>query len=97
MEENNCRTILFSSSATVYGDSQDIPFKETAQIKPFNTYGYTKAAIENILEGIFKTSTETWRIANLRYFNPIGAHESGLIGENSLSKPNNLFPIVCPT
>ena len=57
------------------------PILENSEIKPFTPYGQTKAAIENILEGIFKTSRESWRIANLRYFNPIGAHESGLIGE----------------
>ena len=93
MEENNCRTILFSSSATVYGDSKDIPFKESAQIKPFNTYGYTKSAIENVLNNIFNSDSSRWRICNLRYFNPIGAHPSGLIGENPKTSQKIFFHI----
>tara|TARA_B100000989_G_scaffold297111_1_gene281957 strand:- start:6826 stop:7884 length:1059 start_codon:yes stop_codon:yes gene_type:complete len=95
MEENNCKTILFSSSATVYGDSQEIPFKESALIKPFNTYGYTKAAVENILKNIFNANSSSWRIGSLRYFNPIGSHPSGLIGENPNHKPENIFPYIC--
>ena len=95
MEENNCRTILFSSSATVYGDSQDVPFKESAQIKPLNTYGYTKSAIENVLHNIFNSDSSRWRICHLRYFNPIGSHPSGLIGENPKNKPENIFPYIC--
>ena len=95
MEENNCRTILFSSSATVYGDSQEIPFKESAQIKPFNTYGFTKSAVENILNNIFNSDSSRWRICHLRYFNPIGSHPSGLIGENPKNKPENIFPYIC--
>ena len=95
MEENNCRTILFSSSATVYGDSQDIPFKESAQTKPFNTYGYTKSATENVLNNIFNSDSSRWRICHLRYFNPIGSHPSGLIGENPKNKPENIFPYIC--
>ena len=69
MEENNCTTILFSSSATVYGNSQEIPFKESALIKPLNTYGYTKATVDNILNNIFKANSSRWRIGRLRYFN----------------------------
>ena len=95
MEENNCRTILFSSSATVYGDSQNVPFKESAQIKPINTYGYTKSAIENVLNNIFYSDSSRWRICHLRYFNPIGSHPSGLIGENPKNKPENIFPYIC--
>ena len=95
MEENNCTTILFSSSATVYGDSQEIPFKESALVKPFNTYGYTKAAVENILNNIFNADSSRWRIGILRYFNPIGSHPSGLIGENPNSKSENIFPNIC--
>ena len=87
---NNC----FSSSATVYGNTKINPIKESFEIKPLNPYGQTKASIENILEGIFKASQEKWKIANLRYFNPIGAHESGLLGEEPLNKPNNLFPYI---
>ncbi len=95
MEENNCRTILFSSSASVYGDSQEIPFKESAQIKPYNPYGYTKSAVENILNNIFNSDSARWRICQLRYFNPIGSHPSGLIGENPKNKPENIFPYIC--
>ena len=95
MSKYDCKNIVFSSSASIYKNNSLKPIMENSEIKPCTPYGQTKAAIENILEGIFKTSRESWRIANLRYFNPIGAHESGLIGENSLSKPNNLFPIVC--
>ncbi len=95
MDENKCRTILFSSSATVYGDSQKIPFKESESIKPFNTYGYTKAAVENILNNIFNSDSSRWRIGVLRYFNPIGAHPSGLIGENLNHNPENIFPHIC--
>ena len=95
MSKYDCKNIVFSSSASIYKNNSLKPIMENSEIKPFTPYGQTKAAIENILEGIFKTSRESWRIANLRYFNPIGAHESGLIGENPLSMPNNLFPVVC--
>ncbi len=95
MEKFNCKVIVFSSSATIYGHSKVMPIKETFKIKPLNPYGQTKAAIEFILEAIYKSSEEDWRIANLRYFNPIGSHESGIIGEDPLDKPNNLFPIIC--
>ena len=95
MQENNCKTILFSSSATVYGNSQKIPFNESALIKPFNTYGFTKAAVENILNNMFDSDSTKWRIGILRYFNPIGSHPSGLIGENPNHKPENIFPYIC--
>ena len=95
MSKYDCKNIVFSSSASIYKNNSLNPIMENSEIKPCTPYGQTKAAIENILEGIFKTSRESWRIANLRYFNPIGAHESGLIGENPLSMPNNLFPMVC--
>tara|TARA_B100000886_G_scaffold338154_1_gene300378 strand:- start:271 stop:1335 length:1065 start_codon:yes stop_codon:yes gene_type:complete len=91
----DCKTIVFSSSATIYGNSEISPLKESFEIKPCNPYGQTKASIELILESIFNNSKNSWRIANLRYFNPIGAHESGLIGEDPLNKPNNLFPYIC--
>jgi len=95
MELFDCKTIVFSSSATIYGNTKIYPLKESFEIKPCNPYGQTKASIELILESIFKNTKNTWRIANLRYFNPIGAHESGLIGEDPLNKPNNLFPYIC--
>ena len=95
MKKYECKNIVFSSSASIYKNNFLTPVVETSEIKPCTPYGQTKVAVENILEGIFNTSRDSWRIANLRYFNPIGAHESGLIGENPLNIPNNLFPIVC--
>ena len=95
MESFNCKTIVFSSSATIYGKVEKNPINESSPIRPYNPYGQTKASIEFMLNGLFKSCESRWRIANLRYFNPIGAHESGLLGENPSNKPNNLFPIVC--
>ena len=94
MSENNCKTIVFSSSATVYGNSKDELIKESSNINPINTYGSTKFTVENFLKNIYDTRTNEWNIAILRYFNPIGAHNSGLIGENPLQKPNNIFPLI---
>ena len=94
MQKNNCKTILFSSSATVYGTSNEIPFKESHLLKPINPYGHTKATIEKILNNIFDSESQSWRICKLRYFNPIGAHPSGLIGEEPNSNPQNIFPII---
>ena len=82
MDKNNCRTILFSSSATVYGDSKNIPFKESAIVNPHNTYGHTKATVENILRNIYESNSLVWKVGCLRYFNPIGSHPSGFIGES---------------
>ena len=95
MNENDCRTILFSSSATVYGDSKNVPFRESSPINPYNTYGYTKATVENILQNIFDSDSSKWRVGILRYFNPIGSHPSGLIGEYPRGKPENIFPYLC--
>ena len=95
MKKFNCKIIVFSSSATVYGNVKESPILESFPISPENTYGHTKAAVESILQSLFKSSKNTWRIANLRYFNPIGAHKSGLIGEAPNSIPNNIFPILC--
>ena len=94
MQENNCRTIVFSSSATIYGFSGNQPILENALIKPVNPYGKTKAAIEQILYDLSKSSDKGWRIVSLRYFNPIGAHDSGLIGESPLDLPNNIVPLL---
>ncbi|EAU75540.1 UDP-glucose 4-epimerase GalE [Synechococcus sp. RS9916] len=94
MSNNNCNTLVFSSSATLYGDPVEVPIKETAPIKPINPYGYTKAAVEQMLTDLFDSNSQLWRIACLRYFNPVGAHPSGLIGENPLGTPNNLFPYI---
>ena len=95
MEEFGCRTIVFSSSATIYGFPDSIPINENADIKPINPYGNTKAAIEQILRDLYLSNREKWRIANLRYFNPVGAHPSGLIGEDPQGVPNNIFPLIC--
>ena len=94
MNLHNCKTIVFSSSATVYKNNDSGLLKETDDIKPSNPYGITKATVENILKSVFESDNE-WRIANLRYFNPIGAHKSGFIGENPKNNPNNLFPYIC--
>ena len=94
MGKNDCRTIVFSSSATVYGLSENKYFKESDYLSPINPYGHTKLAIENILRNLYDSSPDEWRVINLRYFNPIGAHESGLIGENPNGKPNNIFPLI---
>ena len=93
MNKYNCRTIVFSSSATIYGVN-DNKLKETSEINPINPYGKTKAAVERLLSDIFISNPNQWRIANLRYFNPIGAHHSGLIGESPKGIPNNIFPYI---
>ena len=94
MEENKCRTLIFSSSATIYGISSNTKIDENCEILPINPYGKTKATVEKILHDLFHCSIERWKISNLRYFNPIGAHYSGLIGENPCGTPNNIFPII---
>ncbi len=93
MREAACRTIVFSSSATVYGMNNTVPFKEEYPTSATNPYGYTKVAIERILVDL-AASDKDWSAILLRYFNPIGAHESGLIGENPNGIPNNLLPYV---
>ncbi len=94
MEQNNCYSIVFSSSAAIYGIANE-KVKEDFIIKPINPYGSTKYAIEEFLFDLHRSFSSKWRIANLRYFNPIGAHETGFIGEDPLNKPNNLFPYIC--
>ena len=93
MQKNDCRNFVFSSSACVYGDPDQSPVKEDAPLRPENPYGQTKLMSEQILRDLEK-SDPRWRVAYLRYFNPIGAHESGQIGEDPLGIPNNLSPIV---
>lgn len=93
MNEYNCKKIVFSSSATVYGNSLDVPFHESLPLQTTNPYGTTKRMIEEILVDLSK-SDPSWRIMLLRYFNPIGAHQSGLIGENPTGIPNNLLPYI---
>ncbi|HOZ88971.1 MAG TPA: UDP-glucose 4-epimerase GalE [Bacilli bacterium] len=92
MAQNNCFQLVFSSSATVYGKPRKLPIKETAPLKTTNPYGTTKLMIEQIL-GDLCVADERWGITILRYFNPIGAHESGLLGDNP-NQPNNLMPYV---
>jgi UDP-glucose 4-epimerase len=88
-----CKTLVFSSSATVYGDPERIPIVEDQALRTTNPYGATKLMIEGILRDIAKADA-TWRIVLLRYFNPVGAHVSGLIGEDPQGIPNNLMPFV---
>lgn len=87
------RRIVFSSSATVYGDPDSVPIREDARVSPTNPYGHTKAMIERILLDLV-ASDPSWSVGILRYFNPVGAHESGCIGENPRGVPNNLMPYV---
>jgi len=93
MQENNCRNIVFSSSATVYGDPPELPIKEDFPLSAANPYGRTKLMIEEILADLHYSDPK-WNIAILRYFNPVGAHESGLIGEDPCGIPNNLMPFI---
>ena len=93
MKEHNCKKIVFSSSATVYGSPKTLPIKEDFPLSTTNPYGSTKLFIEQILRDLY-TSDDDWSIALLRYFNPIGAHKSGLIGENPKGIPNNLMPYI---
>lgn len=85
--------IVFSSSATVYGDPDSVPIYEEAPLSATNPYGRTKLMAEQILADVYRSDSR-WRIARLRYFNPVGAHESGLIGEAPMNTPNNLMPFI---
>ena len=93
MSEFNVKKIVFSSSATVYGIHNQSPLIETMPTSATNPYGYTKVMLEQILKDVHVADSE-WSIALLRYFNPIGAHESGLIGEDPSGIPNNLMPFI---
>ncbi|MDV8639134.1 UDP-glucose 4-epimerase GalE, partial [Streptococcus pneumoniae] len=93
MSEFNVKKIVFSSSATVYGVHNHSPLIETMPTSATNPYGYTKVMLEQILKDVHVADSE-WSIALLRYFNPIGAHESGLIGEDPSGIPNNLMPFI---
>ena len=94
LEAADARTLVFSSSATVYGDANPNPVTEDSATAPANPYGRTKFFIEEILKDLARSDTSKWRIANLRYFNPVGAHPSGRIGEDPNGTPNNLFPFI---
>ncbi len=93
MDECGVKTLVFSSSATVYGDPQRLPLTEDHPLSATNPYGRSKLMIEDILRDLY-VSDSTWRLGLLRYFNPVGAHASGLIGEDPQGIPNNLLPFV---
>jgi len=93
MKSNNIKSLVFSSSATVYGDPEYLPLDETHPLRTTNPYGQTKLVIEEILRDLY-LSDSTYKIIILRYFNPVGAHKSGLIGEDPQGVPNNLMPFV---
>ncbi|MGJ7493699.1 UDP-glucose 4-epimerase GalE [Variovorax sp. RT4R15] len=94
MQAAGVKTLIFSSSATVYGDPERSPIPESAPCRPANPYGHSKRMVEQVLTDLQHAQPD-WRVALLRYFNPVGAHESGLIGEHPQGKPNNLMPYVC--
>ncbi|MSP36380.1 MAG: UDP-glucose 4-epimerase GalE [Limnohabitans sp.] len=93
MKQCNVKTLVFSSSATVYGDATKMPLKEDAPTSATNPYGQSKLMVEKIIADLC-TSNPSWSITALRYFNPVGAHESGLIGEDPQGIPNNLMPFL---
>jgi UDP-glucose 4-epimerase len=93
MQACDVKSIVFSSSATVYGDPQRLPLTENHPLSATSPYGQTKLVIENILRDLYR-SDPSWHIGILRYFNPVGAHTSGLIGEDPQGLPNNLLPFV---
>lgn len=90
MEKYNCKRMLFSSSATVYGDPVSVPIDESFAVQPTNPYGRTKLMIEDILRDVCASNSE-WNVTILRYFNPVGAHESGRIGMSAMRLPNNIY------
>lgn len=93
MEACGVKKVIFSSSATVYGDPASVPILEDFPISATNPYGQSKLMVENIMRDLYK-SDNSWNISLLRYFNPVGAHESGLIGEDPSDIPNNLMPYI---
>ncbi len=93
MQACGVKTLVFSSSATVYGEQSKAPYGEDAPLSPTSVYGRTKLAVEQILNDLYDAGPD-WRVAVLRYFNPVGAHESGLIGEDPTGTPNNLMPFI---
>jgi UDP-glucose 4-epimerase len=94
MQEAGVRRLVFSSSATVYGDPSQVPVREDAGLQALNPYGRTKLVAEQLIEDLCR-SDDRFRAVNLRYFNPVGAHPSGLIGEDPCGEPNNLMPYIC--
>ncbi len=96
MDKNNVKSIVFSSSCTVYGHPKEVPVKENDSLSPENPYGRTKTWIDEILKDISNSDSQ-WSVISLRYFNPIGAHPSGLLGEDPKGAPNNLMPYIAQT
>jgi len=90
----NCKNLIYSSSATIYGESNDLIITEDCPINPINPYGKSKAAVEEILHHKY-LNNKNWKIVNLRYFNPIGAYKQKLIGEDPHFESTNLFPLIC--
>jgi UDP-glucose 4-epimerase len=93
MAEFGCKRLVFSSSATVYGDPASVPIREDFPLSTTNPYGASKLMIEGVLQDVY-SSDSAWSIGILRYFNPVGAHESGLIGEDPNGIPSNLMPFI---
>ncbi|MGU3576468.1 UDP-glucose 4-epimerase GalE [Brucellaceae bacterium C25G] len=93
MRSVDIKKIVFSSSAVVYGEPEHLPLSEDNRLMPANTYGRSKLVMEDILRDIYR-GDDSWKVAILRYFNPVGAHESGLIGEDPKGIPNNLMPLL---
>ena len=94
MNKYNCRKLIFSSTASIYGNSKEIPFKESCLPKPLNPYTNTKLVVETFLNDLHKNYDDNWNIICLRYFNPIGAHHTGILGEEPKGMPNNIFPLI---
>ncbi|TMG95240.1 MAG: UDP-glucose 4-epimerase GalE [Betaproteobacteria bacterium] len=94
MAQAGVGVLVFSSSATVYGNAASVPIREDAPLEPTNPYGHSKLMVERILQDLEASDPGAWRIALLRYFNPVGAHPSGLIGEDPQGIPNNLMPNI---
>ena len=92
MEQHGCRTLVFSSTSTAYGEPETFPVREAMPTAPIHPYAQTKVAVEQMLAALCRSGT--WQVACLRYFNPVGAHPSGRIGEDPLGIPNNLFPFI---
>ena len=92
MDAHDCRTLVFSSTSTVYGEPDTFPVTETAPKAPIHPYAQSKLAVEQLLTALSRSGP--WRMASLRYFNPVGAHPSGRIGEDPYGIPNNLFPFI---
>jgi UDP-glucose 4-epimerase len=93
MQKYNVKNFIFSSSATVYGDPDEVPIKENTSLTATNPYGWTKLMMEQILKDKYNSDKE-WNVGILRYFNPVGAHKSGTIGEDPQGLPNNLMPYI---